>query len=522
MVAGWLVAVTLVGGTSGELVTPTRLLDRTMLPGDAAGDARGASCGTVTTTVPLERAATETADGDALTAAEDALLDADVGTVHPARPRASHPTVAVRSRAVRRDRAAGDANMVRSYTTDTGDSGMAGPGTERGGLRAVSGPAPGTRVASVPVASARTAANAENEVLMTAHIRPALDALPAYAPGLTVPGAFKLASNEMAFAPLAAVTAAITDAIGGDAAGINRYPDNSSSALVTALAELVGVDRTRVVAGSGSVALCQQLVQITCEAGDEVLFGWRSFEAYPIVTQVVGAVPVRVPVTAGHALDLPAMASAVTPATRLIYVCTPNNPTGTVVHRDELNTFLDAVPDNVLVVIDEAYREFDTDPHSPDGVEVAANRPNVLALRTMSKAYQLAGLRVGYAVGDPAVISALTKVAIPFSVNSLAQSAALAALRSRDELKPRWAQVVSERSRVTDSLRTAGFEVPDSQANFVWLPLRERATAFAAHCEDHKVIVRPFADAAGGVRITIGAPEENDAFLTAAVSFPPR
>ena len=355
---------------------------------------------------------------------------------------------------------------------------------------------------------------------MTVHIRPALDALPAYAPGRTVPGAFKLASNEMAFPPLTAVTAAITDAIGGDASGINRYPDNSSSALVTALAELVGVDRNRVVAGSGSVALCQQLVQITCEAGDEVLFGWRSFEAYPIVTQVVGAVPVRVPVTSEHALDLPAMAAAVTPATRLIYICTPNNPTGTVVHRDELNTFFDAVPDNVLVVIDEAYREFDTDPHSPDGVELATGRPNVLALRTMSKAYQLAGLRVGYAVGDPSVITALTKVAIPFSVNSLAQSAALAALHSREELKPRWAQVISERSRVTAALRTTGYEVPESQANFIWLPLRERATAFARHCEDHKVIVRPFADVAGGVRVTIGASEENDAFLAAATSFP--
>ena len=372
----------------------------------------------------------------------------------------------------------------------------------------------------MPVAPERAAAYAENEVLMTVHIRPALDALPAYAPGRTVAGAVKLASNEMSFAPLPAVTAAITDAIGVDAAGINRYPDNSASALVTALAELVGVDRTRVVAGSGSVALCQQLVQITCERGEEVLFGWRSFEAYPIVTQIVGAVPVRVPVTAGHALDLSAMAAAVTPATRLIYVCTPNNPTGTAVDGAELETFLDAVPDNVLVVVDEAYREFDTDPRSPDGVQLASARPNVLALRTLSKAYQLAGLRVGYAVGDPAVITALTKVAIPFSVNTLAQSAALAALRSQKELEPRWAQVISERTRVTEALRAGGYEVPDSQANFVWLPLRERATEFAAHTEDHKVIVRPFADAAGGVRVTIGAPEENDAFLAAAASFP--
>jgi histidinol-phosphate aminotransferase len=352
---------------------------------------------------------------------------------------------------------------------------------------------------------------------MTVHIRPALDALPAYAPGRTVPGAIKLASNEMAFPPLPAVT----EAISNGAAGVNRYPDNSSAALVSALAELVGVDRSRVVAGSGSVALCQQLVQITCEQGDEVVFGWRSFEAYPIVTQIVGAVPVRVPLTAAHALDLPAMAAAVTPATRLVYVCTPNNPTGTAVDRDELNAFLDAVPDNVLVVVDEAYREFDVDPRSPDGVALSTARPNVLALRTLSKAYQLAGLRVGYAVGDPAVITALTKVAIPFSVNSLAQGAALAALQSREELKPRWQQVISERGRVTEVLRAAGYQVPDSQANFIWLPLRERADEFSAHAESHhKVIVRAFPDAYGGVRVTIGTPEENDAFLAAATSFP--
>ena len=275
-----------------------------------------------------------------------------------------------------------------------------------------------------------------------------------------------------------------------------------------------------MVAGSGSVALCQQLVQITCEAGDEVVFGWRSFEAYPIVTQIVGAVPIRVPVTVGHALDLPAIAVAVTRATRLIYICTPNNPTGTVVDRDELNAMLDAVPDDILVVVDEAYREFDTDPHSPDGVELAMSRPNVLSLRTLSKAYQLAGLRVGYAVGDPAVVTALAKVAIPFSVNTLAQRAALAALQSTSELEPRWAEVVAERRRVTDALRGAGYEVPTSQANFVWLPLRERAGEFAAHTEEHKVIVRSFNDATGGVRITIGSPEENDALLDAAASFP--
>ncbi len=354
---------------------------------------------------------------------------------------------------------------------------------------------------------------------MTVRTRSALDTLPAYAPGRTVQGAIKLASNELSFPTLPSVAAAIADAVAHESAGINRYPDNGAQVLVSALAQHTGAPETHVVAGNGSVALCQQLVQATAGEGDEVLFGWRSFEAYPIVTQITGATAVRVPVTDGHALDLPAIAAAITPATRLIFICTPNNPTGTAVKRTELVAFLDSVPDDVLVVVDEAYREFDIEPDSPDGLEFALTRPNVLTLRTLSKAYGLAGLRVGYAVGDPHVVTALRKVAIPFALGSLGQAAALAALAAKDELAPRWQQVVAERERVTAALRGFGFEVPTSQANFVWLPLRERAAKFAAHAEDHKVIVRAFPDAAGGVRVTVGAPEENDAFLAAAGSF---
>lgn len=355
---------------------------------------------------------------------------------------------------------------------------------------------------------------------MTVRIRAALDTLPAYAPGRSVKGAIKLASNELSFPTLPSVAAAIADAVEHQFAGINRYPDIGAAALITALAEHTGAPQAQVVAGNGSVALCQQLVQATAGDGDEVLFGWRSFEAYPIVTQITGATPVRVPVTGDHELDLPAMAAAITPATRLIFVCTPNNPTGTAVQRDDLVSFLDRVPDDVLVVIDEAYLEFDTSPDSPEGLEFALSRPNVLALRTLSKAYGLAGIRVGYAVGDPQVIVALRKVAIPFALSSVGQAAALAALAAKEELAPRWKQVVDERHRVTQVLRDFTFEVPTSQANFVWLPLRERAAEFATHCEEHRVIVRAFPDSSGGVRVTIGSPEENDAFLAAAGSFP--
>lgn len=355
---------------------------------------------------------------------------------------------------------------------------------------------------------------------MTVRIRSALDTLPAYAPGRTVPGAIKLASNELSFPTLPSVAAAIADAVAHETAGINRYPDNGAVALIAALARHIGAPESHVIAGNGSVALCQQLVQATAGAGDEVLFGWRSFEAYPIVTQITGASAVRVPVTARHELDLDAIAAAITPATRLIFICTPNNPTGTTVRRADLADFLDLVQHDVLVVVDEAYREFDTAPDSPDGLDFALSRPNVLTLRTLSKAYGLAGLRVGYAVGDPHVVTALRKVAIPFALSSVGQAAALAALAAKDELAPRWQQVVGERERVTEALRDMGFEVPTSGANFVWLPLRERASQFSAHAEDRKVIVRAFPDAAGGVRVTIGAPQENDAFLDVARSFP--
>ena len=233
----------------------------------------------------------------------------------------------------------------------------------------------------------------------------------------------------------------------------------------------------------------------------------------------MGAVPVRVPVTGQHRLDLPAMAAAVTPATRLMFVCTPNNPTGTAVTRAELETLLDAVPDRVLVVVDEAYREFDTGPDSPDGVEIAGRRSNVVALRTLSKAYGLAGLRVGYAVGDPQTVVALRKVAIPFAVSLAGPGRGGGRAAGPGRAGPRWAQVIGERGRVSAILRDADFEVPESQGNFVWLPLGLRSAGFAEHCERHGVIVRAFADEHGGVRITIGRPAENDTFLAAAMSW---
>jgi histidinol-phosphate aminotransferase len=208
------------------------------------------------------------------------------------------------------------------------------------------------------------------------------------------------------------------------------------------------------------------------------------------------------------------MAAAVTGRTRLVLICSPNNPTGTAVRRAELDAFLGAVPESVLVVLDEAYREFVTDPAVPDGLVAYGDRPNVAVLRTLSKAWGLAGLRVGYLVAPVEVATAVRKVVTPFSTSAAAQAAALAALRAEDEMTRRVALVVTERERVLTAIRKLVPEVPDTQANFVWLPLGERSTAFAQACETAGVIVRAFAG--DGVRVTIGTAEENDAFLAAA------
>lgn len=350
-------------------------------------------------------------------------------------------------------------------------------------------------------------------VTVTARIRPDLATIPAYVPGRNHPGAVKLASNETTFGPLPTASKAIAEA----AEQSHRYPDNQITELRAALAEFLAVEPANVAVGCGSVALCQELVQITCDGpADEVLFAWRSFEAYPIVTQVGNATAVTVPLTEGHAHDLDAMAAAVTDRTKLIFVCNPNNPTGTARTRQELEAFLDRVPAHILVVLDEAYYEYVrlTAETRPDGVELGRTRPNVVVLRTFSKAYGLAGLRVGYAVGDPEVITALMKVHIPFSVSRVAQAAAIASLEAREELLDRTAHVVAERARVREALLAAGYEVPPSEANFVWLPLREHSAAFAAASAEAGVLVRPFAG--DGVRVTIGDPHENDLFLAFA------
>ncbi|MDT5012492.1 MAG: histidinol-phosphate aminotransferase, partial [Mycobacterium sp.] len=275
---------------------------------------------------------------------------------------------------------------------------------------------------------------------VTPRLRPELDALPTYTPGKTVPGAIKIASNETVHGPLPGVRAAIEAAT--DTA--NRYPDNAYLELRDQLAKHVEFPLEQVAAGCGSVSLCQQLVQITSTAGDEVVFGWRSFEIYPLQVRLAGATPVQVPLQ-DHTYDLDAMAAAITDKTRLVFVCNPNNPTSTVVHPDALTRFVEAVPADVLIAIDEAYVEYIRDEMHSETLELARRHSNVVVLRTFSKAYGLAGLRVGYAVGDPDVIAALNKAYVPFSVSSIAQAAAIASLAAADDILAHTDAIVAER-----------------------------------------------------------------------------
>jgi len=324
---------------------------------------------------------------------------------------------------------------------------------------------------------------------------------------------YKLSSNENPYPPLPSVLATIADA----ATWTNRYPDLAATELVAAIGARFDVPVDHVATGTGSVGVCQSIVQATAGPGDEVVYAWRSFEAYPIIVQISGAASVRIPLTATEEHDLDAMAAAVTDRTRLILLCTPNNPTGPALRRDEVTRFLDAVPGDVLVVVDEAYGEFVRDPDVVDGLELYRDRPNVCVLRTFSKAYGLAGLRVGFAIAHEPVAAALRKTAVPFGVSTIGQRAAIASLAAEQELLERVDALVAERARVVAALTDQGWSLPVTHANFVWLRLGDRTTEFAAACEQAGVLVRPFAGE--GARCSIGEPAANDLLVAQAAAF---
>ncbi len=319
----------------------------------------------------------------------------------------------------------------------------------------------------------------DNEPTTTVRIRPDVAALPAYVPGARPDAAgavkiAKLSSNELPFPPQDAVVEAITRAV----AGVNRYPEMTGETLTQALAHRWDVEVEQVVVGNGSVALIQHLLDAVCQPGDEVVIPWRSFEAYPICVAVAGARAVRVPLTPDARHDVPAMLAAITPRTRVVMVCTPNNPTGTILTARELAELVAGVPRDVVVLVDEAYLDFVTAPEVGDALTLLAGAPNLVVSRTFSKAHALAGMRVGYLVCEPGLAAAIRSVATPFGVNLPAQSAAVAALGQTElgRTAERSAAVAAERDRVVASLRTQGWEVPEAHGNFFWLGVGEETT----------------------------------------------
>jgi histidinol-phosphate aminotransferase len=344
------------------------------------------------------------------------------------------------------------------------------------------------------------------------HIRPEIAALPAYKQGQQASAdAYKLSSNENPSEPLPGVVEAVRAET-----SYNRYPDASALAVRTVLAARYGLSTDEVHVAPGSVSILHELARATSGPGSEVVFSWRSFEAYPSVVVAAGATPVPVPnrPDAGH--DLDAMAAAVSDRTTMVIVCSPNNPTGPVVTRDEFCDFVARVPRHVLVVLDEAYAEFVTEPAAVRGADLLADNPNLVVLRTFSKAYGLAGLRIGYAFGPVQVLDAARAVAIPLSVTAQAQTAAIKSLDLEDELFERVQEIVTRRDRIRDALRAQGWNVPDPQGNFVWLATGDHTAEAAKRFEQAGLIVRAFPPE--GIRISIGEDEAVEKLLETARS----
>jgi histidinol-phosphate aminotransferase len=339
-------------------------------------------------------------------------------------------------------------------------------------------------------------------------LRPEIVATAAYRQGKPAPAdSFKLSSNENPFPPIKAVTDAIAQA------ATNRYPDASAAALRARLADRYQLPVESVHTGAGSVSILAQLVQAVAGPGDEIVYAWRSFEAYPGLVTVAGATSVQVPNLPDHRHDLPAMAAAVTDKTRAIIVCSPNNPTSTIVTRDEFTRFMADVPKTVLVVLDEAYAEFVTDENAVRGVEALSSYPNLVVLRTFSKAYGLAGLRIGFALGAPYILDAARNTAIPLSVTETAQRAAMAALDNEQELLDQVAAIVEQRDNTWAALTEQGWDIPRPQGNFVWFPTGEFTTEASDIFVDHGIVGRALGE---GIRISIGEPEAVEKLLQAA------
>ncbi len=344
--------------------------------------------------------------------------------------------------------------------------------------------------------------------------------MPSYKPGKAaaeaeaehgISDAIKMASNENPFPPIPAIVEAMTAAV----TGVNRYGDNKATELRGAVADWLGVDVDMVTIGAGSSALLGQVADAFVESGDQIVYPWRSFEYYPILASRSGADAITVPLSDGR-IDLDLVADAVTSETKIVFLATPNNPTGTALTTEAIAALLDRITTDTIVVIDEAYREFNDPAHGDPVEDLLPDHPNVLVTRTFSKGYGLAGLRVGYGVGHPDVIAQLEKVTAPFAVSNIAQAAALAAVQHHDEVMEVVGGLLEERSRVRTRLLDAGIGHPEPHGNFIWIPVGDRTDELALVLERTGVVVRPFPPE--GLRITIGTTEQNDRWVDALVA----
>ncbi|MCH0541420.1 aminotransferase class I/II-fold pyridoxal phosphate-dependent enzyme [Streptomyces sp. MUM 203J] len=326
---------------------------------------------------------------------------------------------------------------------------------------------------------------------------------------------YQLSLNEMPDVPVAGLGEALRESL----REVNRYPDPFSRRLTESIAATHATPVSDVVVGPGSAAILQHVIQWAAPHCGEVIHAWPSFDAYRLVVDAAGAKPVEVPLR-DHRHDLSRMLESITGDTRAIVLCNPHNPTGTVVGSAEMSAFLREIPERIVVVLDEAYREFAGDHPTPDGRRIYRSMPNLVVLRSFSKAYGMAGLRVGYALTQSSTAQILRGRVLPFSVSTVAEAAARTALGRRAEVMRHVDLVIAERDRVEDELRHRGWDVVPSAANFVWLPMGSGAATFAAEAARHGLRVRAVHDL--GVRVTVGSPQANDALLRFAERFSPR
>jgi histidinol-phosphate aminotransferase len=322
----------------------------------------------------------------------------------------------------------------------------------------------------------------------------------------------QLASNESPFPPHPKVV----EAIASTAAAMNRYPDPDATLLRRRLAERYEAEPGQIAVGNGSCEILLAAAEALCEPGAEIVYAWPSFSMYPYLPALTGAREVRVPLAEGDVHDLDAMAAEVTAATQLLIVCNPNNPTATHIPAAGIAAFCERIPPHVTVILDEAYVEFQTHDDPDASLDLLADFPNLVVLRTFSKCYGLAGLRVGYAIGSASFRAAVDAVRQPFSVNALAQAAGAEAVLHQDDVLRRVESTVAARLTVEEGLRGLGLQTSDSQANFSWVHLGDAdEVEVLTGLAERDIAVRP-GKALGGsgqIRVSYGKTAENERFL---------